>query len=106
MPVGTLSRVRVAGPKVGKRGQVRQEAAEVAITTGFLRRTLSVCGVRGQAYTLLGRLEVLGPGAAAAARRRGFTLHLERQYSNLRRAEALSVAQGRAIVRRGHFRLT
>ena len=39
-----LSRVRVAGPQVGKRGQVRQEAAEVAISTGFLRRTLSVCG--------------------------------------------------------------
>ena len=85
---------------------MRHEAAEVAITTGFLRRTLSVCGVRGQAHTLLGRLEVLGPGAAAAARRRGFTLHLERQYGNLRRAQALSVAQGRAIVRRGHFRLT
>ena len=37
------------------------------------------------------------------ARRRGFSLHLERQWGNLRRAEALSVAQGRAIVRRGHF---
>ena len=31
-----LSRVRVTGPQVGRRGQVRQEAAEVAITTGFL----------------------------------------------------------------------
>ena len=97
--------MRVAGPQVGRRGQVRQEAAEVAINTGFLRRTLSVCGVRGQAFTLLGRLEVLGPGAAAAARRRGYTLHLERQWANQRRAEALSVAQGRAIVRRGHFML-
>ena len=63
-------------------------------------------GGGGQASTLLGRLEMLGPGAAAAARRRGFTLHLERQYSSQRRAEALSVAQGRAIVRRGHFMLS
>ena len=98
-----LSRVRVAGPQVGRRGQVRMEEAEIAITMAFLRRTISVCGVRGQASTLLGRLEVLGPGAAAAARRRGFALHLERRWGGQRRAEALSVAQGRAILRRGHF---
>ena len=98
-----LSRVRVAGPQVGRRGQVRQEAAEGAITTAFLRRSISVCAVRGQAWTLLSRLEVLGPGAAAAARRRGFALDLERRYANQRRAQALSAAQGRAVVRRGHF---
>ena len=100
-----VSRVRVAGPQLGRRGQVRKEEAEIAITTSFIRRTLSVCGVRGQARTLLGRLEVLGPGAAAAARRRNFALELERRWGNQRRAEALSAAQGRSILRRGHFRL-
>ena len=40
-----LSRVRVAGPQLVKRGQVSKEEAEIAITTSFLRRTLSVCGV-------------------------------------------------------------
>ena len=100
-----LSRVRVAGPQLGRRGQLRTEAAEVAITTSFLRRTLSVCGVQGQARTLLGRLEVLGPGAAAAAGRRNFALVLERRWSNQRRAEALCAAQGKAVLRRGHFRL-
>ena len=100
-----LSRVRVAGPQVGRRGQVRREEAELAITTGFLRRTISVCGVRSQAWTLLSRLEVLGPGAAEAARRRSFAKELERRYSNQRRADALSMAQGRAVVRRGHFLL-
>ena len=47
----------------GRRGQVRTEEAELAITTSFLRRTLSVEGVGAQAKLLLGRLEVIGPGA-------------------------------------------
>ena len=62
--------------------------------------------MRGQASTLLGRLEVLGPGTAAAAKRRSYALHLERCVGGQRRPEALSVAQGRALVRRGHFNLT
>ena len=52
--------------------------------------------------TLLSRLEVLGLGAVAALRQRGFALDLERRYAN-QRADALSAAQGRAVVRRGHF---
>ena len=42
---------------------MRTEEAELAITTSFLRRTLSVVGLRAQAKLLLGRLEVIGPGA-------------------------------------------
>ena len=37
---------------------MRTEEAELAITTSFLRRTLSVVGLRAQAKLLLGRLEV------------------------------------------------
>ena len=92
------SRVRVAGPQLGKRGQLRSEEAEIALTTSFIRRTLSVCAVKGQASTLLGRLEVLGPGAANAARRRSVALHQERRWDRLRRVEALSAAQGRSIL--------
>ena len=99
------SRVRVSGPQLGKRGQPRTEVAEMAINTAFLRRTLSVCAVRGQASTLLGRLEVLGPGTAAAAQRRNTALQLERVWGNQRRAHALTVTQGRALVRRGQFKL-
>ena len=61
-----VTRVRYAGPQVGRRGQVRTEEAEIALITAFLRKSLSVCTVRGQARLLLGRLEVIGPGAAAS----------------------------------------
>ena len=100
------SRVRVAGPQLGRRGQRRTEQAEIALTTSFLRKSLSVCGVRGQARVLLGRLDVIGPGAAAAAGRRNFALQLERRWSLQRRADALSARQGKNILRRGHFKLT
>ena len=100
-----ISRVRVAGPQKGRRGQVRTEEAELAITTSFLRRTLSMVGVRAQARLLLGRLEVIGPGAGAAAGRRNYALNLERIWANQRRADQLSRLQGKAILRRGHFKI-
>ena len=99
-----ISRVRVAGPQKGRRGQVRTEEAELALKTAFLRRTLCLVGVRAQARLLLGRLEVIGPGAAAAAGRRNFAVQQERVWANQRRADALSRLQGRALLRRGHFK--
>ena len=99
-----VSRVRYAGPQVGRRGQLRTEEAEIALTTSFLRKSLSVCGVRSQARLLLGRLDVLGPGAAAALRRNN-ALQLERRWAQQRRADALSSLQGRSILRRGHFKM-
>ena len=100
-----VSRVRVVGPQKGRRGQVRTEDAELAITTSFLRRTLSVVGVRAQARLLLGRLEVIGPGAGAAAGRRNHALNLEKIWANQRRADQLCRLQGKALLRRGHFKI-
>ena len=48
-----VSRVRFAGPQVGRRGQVRTEEAEIALTTSLLRKSLSVCAVRRQACSPL-----------------------------------------------------
>ena len=62
-PRGKLSHFRDA--------QVRTVEAEIALTTSFLRKSLSVCG---QARLLLGRLEVIGPGGTAAALRRNNAL--------------------------------
>ena len=94
----------MAGPQKGRRGQGRTEEAELALTTSFLRRTLSVVGVRAQARLLLGRLEVIGPRAIAAAGRRNYALNLERIWANQRRADALCRLQGKALLRRGHFK--
>ena len=59
------SRVRVAGPSRGRRGHLRSEEGERAMAILALRRRLEVLTVRCQALSLLGRLEVLGPGSAA-----------------------------------------
>ena len=53
----------------------RTMEAELALTTSLLRRALSVVGVKAQARLLLGRLETIGPGAAAAAGRRNNALN-------------------------------
>ena len=82
---------------------MRTEEAEIALSTSFLRKSLSVCAVRGQARALLGRLDVIG--AAAAAQRRNNALRLEREWAQQRRADRLSVLQGRTLLRRGHFKL-
>ena len=60
--------------------------------------------VRAQARLLLGRLETIGLGAAAAAGRGNYALYLERIWANRRRADLLSRVQGRALLRRGQFR--
>ena len=84
---------------------MRTEEAELAITTSFLRRTLSVEGVGAQAKLLLGRLEVIGLGAGAAAGQCNYSLNLERIWANQQRADQLSRFQGKAILRRGHFKI-
>ena len=47
-----VSRVRYAGPQVGRRGQARTEEAEIALTNSFLRKFLSVWCARPSKATL------------------------------------------------------
>ena len=101
-----VSRVRVARPQLGRRGQLRTEEAEIAIATAFLRRTFSICAVKGQAFSLLGRLEGLGAGVAAAQGRRSLAAQQENLWRRQRQAHALCVRQGRDILRRGQFHLS
>ena len=95
------SRVRVAGPSQGRRGVLRSEAGEKAIAISGLRRRVSVMAVRGQASSLLGRLETLGPGGAAARGRRDQAAELERRWRQETAAHALATRQGFRALRRG-----
>ena len=95
------SRVRVAGPTRGKKGLVRSEEAERAIAISSLRRKLGVATVRAQCYSLLGRLETLGPGTAAASNRRWHAAEEERRWRKEEAAYTLAMRQGRSAYRTG-----
>ena len=99
-----IIRVQVTIPQKGRRGHVHTEEAELTFTTAFLKQTLSLVGVRAQARLLHGRLEVIGPGAAAASRR-NLALLMERTFANQRRADALCRSQWKSILRRGQFKI-
>ena len=88
------SRVRVAGPTRGRRGLVRSEEAERASAISSLRRRLRVAAVRAQCHSLLGRLEALGPGTAAAANRRWQAAEEDRRWRREEAAHNLATRQG------------
>ena len=89
----------------GRRGLWRSEEGERSLAIAALRRRLGVLTVRCQSLSLLGRLEVLGPGAAAAAGRRGQAAELEACWRKEERAYALARVQGRSSYRTGFAKL-
>ena len=84
---------------------VRSEEGEKSIAVGYIRRTLSLAGIRAQSHSLLGRLEGLGRGVTAAMGRRNEALQLERVWLRERKATALSLRNGFNILRRGFAQL-
>ena len=57
MSAMATSRVRVSGPQVGRNGVIRTEEGEKAVVMGYIRRRISVASVKGQCFSLLGRLD-------------------------------------------------
>ena len=98
------SRVRKAGVNMGRRGWLRTEEAERAIAITGVRRRFAVMAVRCQASSLLGRLESLGPGGAAAIGRRWQAAEVERQWRREEQAHVLANRQGWQVMRRGMAR--
>ena len=70
-----------------------------------LRRRLGVLTVKCQCVSLLGRLEVLGPGTAAAAGRRWQAADLERRWRREEQAHSLARAQGHRAYRTGFAKI-
>ena len=99
------SRVRVAGPTRGRRGILRSEEAERAMAMSTLRRRLGVATVRAQSLSLLGRLEGLGPGTAAAAGRRQHAAEQERRWRREDAAFSLARRQGWSSYRTGFAKM-
>ena len=72
----------------------------------YLRRQLSVCGVRAVADSLLCRLQQAGPagrGAAAAARRRTEAFGREERGWRKRATHCLLHTRGYRVLQRGQF---
>ena len=102
-PTPSLHEVKVISSSKTKYTPHRQ--AEIAINTALLGRSFSVCALKAQAFSLLSRLDMVGKGTAAAIKRQNFSLQQERRWAQLRQAHAISVQQGKALLRRGHLKL-
>ena len=73
-----------------------------------LPQIVEVCqttGVRAQADCLIRRVGSVGPGGAAACKRRKQAVWWEKRWEQERRAQLLGAAQGKKLVRRGQFML-
>ena len=95
-------RVQVTGVQRGRRGLLRSEDAERAVAISSLRRWLGVATVKAQCTSMLGRLEVMGPGTGAARGRRRQAATLERHWGLEQRAADLARRQGWRAQRSGY----
>ena len=84
---------------------MRGEDGERAIVVGAIRRKLGVACIKAQCHSLLGRLDSLGPGSAAAASRRRQAAELDKHWRQEQAAYCLSVSQGWSIHRAGFAKL-
>ena len=94
-------RVRTSGPSLGRRGYMRSEEGERAVAIAALRRRLGVMTVRCQASSLLGRMETLGPGGAAAAGRRQYATDVAARWRREARAFEHATREGWRALRTG-----
>ena len=108
-PVETklLSLGNVAGIVLGKgeEREVRTEEGERAVVVSALRRRLGVLAVKCQASSLLGRLEILGPGGGAARGQRQQASELEGRWRREAQAQQLAFNYGWRALRTGFARV-
>ena len=84
---------------------MRSEEGERAVAISALRRRLGVLTVKCQSLSLLGRLEVLRPGTAAAAGRRWQARELEQCWRKEQQAHTLARLSGQRAYRTGFAKM-
>ena len=98
------ARLLIMDQQPGRRKR-RSLEVERARLVGSIRQQLSLVAVRANARLLINRIEShVGPGCQEAANRRRFAADEDRRQKAMRRAQALTLAQGRSLIRRGQFR--
>ena len=76
---------------------------QLSLTTGLLRRRLSTAIVKDNMLVLLGRLGMVGEGAAMASKRRQWGKMEEARMRKEREAAWRAETTGREVIRRGQF---
>ena len=98
------SRMMVVGQQAGRPGKAKSLDGLKSQLVGSVRRQVSFLAARANARLLVSRMEShVGQGAGEAAKRRQLAATMERQQVRERQAQALSLSQGRSILRRGCF---
>ena len=95
------ARVDVLDQQPGRRGSAKTREVQLSSLVSWVRRQLSFLAVQQQQRLLLGRQQLLGDGAKEAAGRRDWVVRMEEVAVRERRAQAVSLQQGRAIRRSG-----
>ena len=95
------SRVTVAGPQRGRQGVERSPEGERSLVVTQICRRLSVAAVRAQCSSLLGMLEVIGPGMKEAAGRRARALDVAFSMERDRAAFMQTIRAPHSRIRRG-----
>ena len=92
-------------PTFLRRSRLSSEDSALSSVISTIRRKISIIGIKAQAFSLLGRLDSLGPGAKAAAWRRREAAQLDRQWKLEQQAFSISRRQGSNIFRTGFAKL-
>ena len=93
-------RAQVTDPESRRMGGRLPEEVVKSLAVSYLRRRLSIAGVRAQCLSLLGRLEVMGSSNMLVERRRR-SLQQEDRWKKDRLAHQIAEKQGFNALRRG-----
>ena len=90
----------VAEPQSRAKGRLHKEGLK-SMAVSYVRRHLSVAAVKAQCLSLLGRIEVMGPGTNMLVERRRQALLLDEQWRRESAAHSWAEKLGYSMARKG-----